>query len=334
MADLFHQAENDGPVYNAFRNFDATELAAYDYRHVATADGVVLTPANQGVAYGGPPTNVFQVTADGSDPAVGGNHREFFLQKSKSFEHSEIRSVIFGGGTWADAANRTQQGHVHRFQKLPNGRYRAFVAWHDAFVGNPLVINVGIWEGNGTTTDFNLFSTNNTLSISPAPQYPVTLASLTSNVVSMNVPYGVGNYHHFRDGDLVDVSLAVGSAASVDDVRLTLAFGILMTYPKTNANLTALATGGGYVIKQGPLANFPYVLASRLTSGDTLQAKMYRLGDPEPPWSLTDNNAVYTLAGRQQDHVVPRGPGLNGVMVGHVSGGEVVRFGRPMIRQI
>lgn len=334
MPDLFHELENENRAthYNQYQNFSASDLAEYDYRHIASNDSVTLTPASQGVAYGGPPTTVLQVTANGSDPTLNGNHREFFLRTNRNLENTEISSIFFGGTTWADIANRGQQGHVHRFQKLANGRFRAFVAWHDMVAGLPTTINVGIWEGDGTVAGLDVSNSSNAiLTQSPPASYPITLASLTTNVVSINVPYGVGNYHYFRDNDLVDTTLA-NSALNVNDVRLTLGFGILMTYPKANADVTAIASGGGFIVKQGPQADFPYVFRSRLM-GNMLQAKLYRLGDPEIPWSLTTNNAVYVAAGNVQDHKLPKGPGLSGVMVGHVSGGEQVRFGRPHIVQ-
>lgn len=334
MPDLFHTHELDGVQYNPYKNFTAADLALYDVRKFASNDSVTLTPANQGVAYGGPPTNVFQMTANGADPTLNGNHREFFMQTSTACENSEIASVFFGGGTWADVNNRTQQGHVHRYQQLANGRFRAYVAWHDMVAGLPTTINVGVWEGDGTVAGLNVGnSTNAILTQTPPASYGVAIGSITTNVASITVPYGVGNYHYFRDGDLVDTTFA-NTALSVNDVRLTLGFGTLMTYPKVNADVAATAAGSGIILKQGPLADFPYVFRSRLLPGDVLQAKLYRLGDPEIAWSLTDNNAVYTQSSNLQDHVHPRGVGLNGVMVGHVSGGEVVRFGRPFIRQI
>lgn len=335
MPDLFHDNEVDGVDYDVYRNFSAADLASFDVRQFATNDSVTLTPTATGVAMGGPPSALFRMTSNGADPTLNGNHREFFLRSDRNFENSEISSVFYGGGTWSDVNNRTQQGHVHRYQKLGNGRFRAYVAWHDMVAGLPTTINVGVWEGDGSVNGLTLFSTNAILVQSPIPVYAVTTGSITTNVASITVPYGVGNYHQFRDGDLVDVTMA-NSALNVNDVRLTLAFGTLMTYPKVNADVAATAAGAGIITKQGPQSDFPYVFKSRLLPGDILQAKLYRLGDPEIPWSLasTGNNAVYTLSSQLQDHVHPRGPGLSGVMVGHVSGGEYVQFGRPHIRQI
>jgi len=306
----------------------STAWDAYDTRMVATSStpAVTLTPSVEADPGSSSTFNLMKVTSSaGGDDA----HREWFLRSDKRFQYSEIRSVIYGHGTWASAANFTQQGHVHRAQRYGSGHMRAFVAWHDVIFGLPTITNVGLWEANGAST-LNLHFVNANLSISPVPERAVTHSSRTSNVVTIHVP----GRHRISVNDHLDTVLPGGDLGATN-VTVTGVAGPAITYADTGTDATN--GGGGSVRKHSAdnpyqlLSNFPYVFASRLLPNDTFQAKMYRVDDPEPPWSA---GVTYSTASFAPVDHHPTGPGFSGVLVGHMGNSESVRFGLPVIRQL
>jgi hypothetical protein len=279
----------------------------FPLRHVMSADGVTLTPSvveKRGV-----------VTSAGG----AGNHREVFLNPDFATRDSEIRSVIYGGGTWADSANRTQQGHVHRAQVLPDGTCRHYIAWHDMVTGIPTGINVGVWEGNGTT--FTLRFSNVVLGVTPRPPFMVISASRTANVVELVIPGGQSN--GIRVGDRVDVHLS-SAGLNANGATVTLVFGDVVRFNLPGPDVAAADGGIGFLTRSRPLENFPYWLASRL-EGRTISAKIWRIGEAEPPWSA---GATHSDAPGATSPTAPIDVGFPGVMVGHVEGGQSVEFGR------
>jgi hypothetical protein len=68
----------------------------------------------------------------------------------------------------------------------------------------------------------------------------------------------------------------------------------------------------------------PYWLASRL-EGRTISAKIWRIGEAEPPWSA---GATHNDPPGLATPTAPIDVGFPGVMVGHVEGGQSVEFGR------
>lgn len=291
----------------------ASELPYFDKRIVASADGVTQSAAIT--------NGRFVVTATGGTPATNGNHREFWLQTRHNYADSEMRSIFYSGGTWADSANRVQQGHVHRAQDLGGGNYRAFVAWHDIVTPLPSAINVGIWGGTGTTGTFVQRSTNTpNTAVSAKPSFAFVSSSRATNVVDISVP---GN-HGFVVGDQIDIQN--NANFNTTKATVTLVFGSLVRFTLAGADV---ASGGpGSVIRTGPTpSDFPYWLASRVRNMQ-IQAKVWRVGEAEPSW---DSAVTHTETVAGVNPTAPNGRGLNGFMVGHASGGETVGFGPPTI---
>lgn len=340
---LFQQYAQRGDVlgqYYPWTNAPASAWTPYDVRDVATVASGAATTLSVSIGTdgsGGPPATTMDVTA-----AAGGsdNHREFFMRSDKNYEFSQITSIIYGGGTWVDSNNRSQQGHVHRYQKLPNGRIRAFVAWHDVVIEDPSVLNVGIWEidGAGTGT-LNLHTVNNFLPLSAPPSIPVQICSRASNVLTI----WTAGRHWIRPGEFIN--LTVRDAANLTELPVTtVAFDNFIQ--ATHAGAPAADMGPGLLLKSpppgNPLSDFPYVLSSRLLPGDIFQAKIWRPWEAEPTWdgalTYATPNPIHPLTGAKPgpplDERWPRGRGLSGVFVGHIWDSRVVRFGLPEIREI
>jgi hypothetical protein len=287
--------------------FPATGWADFGTRKVMSADGVTLTPS---VANG----RGVVASAGGA-----GNHREVFVNPDFAVRDGEIRSVIYGGGTWANTAGRTQQGHVHRAQILPDGMCRAYVAWHDMVTGIPTGVNVGVWEGNGTI--FTLRFSNAVLGVTPVPPFMVTSASRTADVVELVIPGAQPN--GARVGDRVDVALS-STTLNTAGAIVTLVFGDVVRFSLPGPDVAATDGGIGFMTRSRPLGDFPYWLASRL-EGRTLSAKIWRIGEAEPPWS--DGVTHHDPPGAATP-TAPVDVGFPGVMVGHLEAGQTVEFGR------
>ena len=341
---LFKQYEDRGGILNQwypYANVPADAWTPYDKRHIATvASGAAVTlstsvgtdPSN------GPPPNTMDITA-----AAGGsdNHREFFMRSDKNYEYSQITSWVYGGGTWADADNRTQQGHVHRFQKQ-NGRMRAFVAWHDMFIGLPTAINIGIWEIADTGTGaMNLHYVNKLLSLNVQPPMPVQIAARDAGGI---VTAWVSGAHYLRAGEKVNMTLRDATNLT-DDAVTTVAFGNFVQVNTGGGADTDMGPGIIYKTPGSPLSAFPYVFSSRLLPGDIFQAKLWRPWEPEVPWSSTTACVTYAAEGPTDPATGaavgvaptdyrPRGKGLSGIYAGHLHNSEIVRFGLPDIREL
>lgn len=339
---LYRQFEDRGGILNQwypYSNPPASAWTPYDKRVVATQGSgaaVTLTTSLGTDPTNGPPVNTMDIAASagGSD-----NHREFFLRSDRNYEYSQITSWIYGGGTWADADNRTQQGHVHRYQRMDNGHIRAYVAWHDMFIGIPTALNLGIWELDGTGIgSFNLHSVNAILPLNAVPPVPVQICSRATNVITC----WVSGAHYFRVGD--KVNLTVRDATNITNATVTtVAFGNFIQIAHVGADDTDM--GSGIIYRSptsNPLASFPYTLSSRLLPGDIFQAKIWRPWEQEPPWSAAvtyatpnpTDPATGNPVGVPPNDRWPRGQGLCGIYAGHLHNSELVRFGLPDIREL
>jgi len=306
----------------------------YDMRWVATTDSDPVTVTNSTEVDAGSGIRVMKSTASASGT---GSHREWMLRSDKNYVQSEIRSVIFGHGTWADSDNMTQQGHVHRAQRHGSDRMRAFVAWHDAFVGLPSLINVGLWNARFNADDLKLHSKNAALTLSPVKRHPVTYSNRAGNVVTAHVP----SEHGLDVNSHIDIVLPTGDLGATN-VAVTGVNGSVITYTDNGADG---AGGGGYVQKHsstnpyGPLSTFPFIMASRLLGNNMLQAKIWRLGDAEPAWSAGVSYVAGELTGQEaltpfDPESVPSGPGVSGLLVAHLNDSEAVRYGNPQMREL
>src|SRR5690606_13719668 len=65
----------------------------------------------------------------------------------------EIMAVLRGPSTYVStpSVNRPQLGLLLRYQEI-DGHHVGYVAWYDAFAGNPRIVNMSAWRGNGSAT--------------------------------------------------------------------------------------------------------------------------------------------------------------------------------------
>lgn len=318
---IYDSVESAGGISNqgdVYAEAPSTAWDSYTQRWIATNDGVTLTTSVVSNPSGGPPASVMQITSAGG--VAHSEHREFILRPDQMYLHGEIRSIVYGG---TPTGGSTQQGHVHAWQRTSNGYTRAFVAWHDAIFGQTNLINLAVWESNGSTLNL-IYDIDNTpgthyIPIAPAPVLPVTQSSRNgSNVVTIIVP----GAHDIQVGEAITTNLPFGSLSGTS-VTVTAVTGPTITYTLNGA--AAADGGGGTVQKVGSnvLNNCPYVFASRVLPGGLLQAKLWRLGFPEVPWSVGQSATIRPEVSKLT------GPGMHGVLGAHMGAGQIVKYGLP-----
>lgn len=101
------------------------------------------------------------------------------------------------------------------------------------------------------------------------------------------------------------------------------------------ANSNTDKTAGGFWTPDYPWRVFPYWVASRCV-GNTLLAKQWPYGTPEPDWGDAQVSAAATItAGSPSSTVsVPTGVGLCGILMAHANGNDYAEYGDVEFRKL
>jgi hypothetical protein len=257
--------------------------------------------------------NKGRVTNSAGSPNFLTNARHWYADSTFSATDSEITTLQWGeAGAYGNTVGVYQQGNIHRVQNSA-GSTKGFIAWEDVTFGQPHIINVGLWQADGTTLILN--STNTNFTATGLLKYvQVTNSVRSSNVVTLTVPQG----HGIVAGDSLGVDLTDntfdGPAFVVTSVTPTT-----IVYSQTASGASG-ATGTCYSVNH----IFPYWVKTRLV-GNTLSVKVWSYGDAESDWG--DPARAFSWTWSSGTITPPSGAGLTGIYAGHIGNGRFVDFG-------
>lgn len=296
----------------------------FSERFVVTADGAQANTLSVAGRRG-------RVTASA---ATNGNFREWFLHEATAWADGEISGILYPPSNWdtGPPINRPQHGFVCRAQEVSPGTWRAFVVWLDmAFGTSGMLANT--WQADGVT-------------LTQGTQNPGDFTGPSLNLVrrQLHIRYArrinafdVAQYWAQADarspdmwglvnGDLVNIA-SMGDTSfnrtgvAADNVSTTTK---LFQVADTTANDNIDAIAGGTVdFVSLRKQMFPRHMAVML-EGDELHAKHWRPEEPEPDWG--DGTHVATLTPPSAP-ALPEGPGLWGVLAGHVHSSSWLEYG-------
>ncbi|HTE57267.1 MAG TPA: hypothetical protein VK694_00840 [Verrucomicrobiae bacterium] len=258
--------------------------------------------------------NKGRVSNTAGSPNFLSNVRHWYVDSTFPATDSEVTTLQWGeAGLYANGSGTYQQGNVHRVQNSA-GSTKGFIAWQDVTFGQPHIINVGLWQADGTT--LILHNTNSNFVATGLLKYvQVTNAVRASNVVTLTVLPG----HGIVAGDGLGVDLTNntfdGPGFAVTSVTATT-----IVYNQTALDASG-ATGTCYSVNH----IFPYWVKTRLV-GNTLYTKVWRYGDSESDWG--DPTRAYNWTYSAGTVTVPTGVGLTGIFAGHMGNGRFVDFGQ------
>jgi hypothetical protein len=292
-------------------------------RKIVNQDGAQAFALSVNGGYG-------RVTGTG---AGGGNQRELLVHECWSATDGEITAVFKGPSTYVPSPlNRPQMGVVLRQQEIA-GFHVAFVVWYDVFVGDPRILNISGWRGNGGATLNQAAGGQYTAEISRdlriiAAQRFEFLGSWINELTC--IP---SHLHGLAIGNSVTVdcddntfdatAVALGNA---DRERATLQYA----EPDTLSGVTNKVANGTVVLASAHERYWPYVVKARLV-GNTISVKAWRgRYDAEPG----DWQSVVTVATDADFPALPAGPGLFGVVAAHAHDGSFVQYGQLTFRKL
>lgn len=276
-----------------------------------TADGVTL---NRSVV-----DRKARVTNANSGATTTSNVRHWYVDTSFTATDSEVTTLMWGGtnSVYNSTTEIYQTGTVHRAQingAITNG----FIAWQDIFFGSPHIINVGLWEGTGSSMSLNATSF---VATGLQRVHQVTNAVRASNVVTLTIPQG----HGIQVGESLDATLTdstFNGGGVVTSVTPTT-----VVYNQAGQPDASGATGSLYSRSQ----MFPYWLKSRLV-GNTLYAKVWRYGAQESDWGDTTRAGSFTYSSGTPGPT--SGPGHCGFFAGHIGNTHYVDFGQTIFTKL
>src|SRR5690606_9562986 len=147
---------------------DTADLTAHEAARVVSAEPVHGVLEHRWSKSGWAPFTARVVNQDGSQSfetsvedgygrvtgtTTGGNQRVMYTHAGMVAEDGEIMAVLRGPSTYVStpSVNRPQLGLLLRCQEI-DGHHVGYVAWYDAFAGNPRIVNMSAWRGNGSAT--------------------------------------------------------------------------------------------------------------------------------------------------------------------------------------
>lgn len=262
--------------------------------------------------------------------AGSGNQREIYVHQDTRWSDAEVTAVLKGPSTYV-SGNRPQMGIVLRYQEISD-HHVAFVVWYDIFAGNPRVLNISGWRGNGGTTLNQAAGGSYTAEVSrdlrilaaQRFQFGDWLNELTCQ------PF---HLHGLAVGDTVTVDCddntfdaTAVSVAGVDREKGTLQY----VEDSTLSTVANKIANGPVTISNNHQRFFPYVLKARLV-GNTISVKAWRgRYDSEP----ADWQTVVTVATDADFPTLPSGLGYFGIVGAHAHDDSYAEYGDIHFRRL
>ena len=244
------------------------------------------------------------------------NMRHWYVDESFPATNSEVTTLFWGeDGKFGNTAGGFQPGNVHRAQNNA-GTVKGFIAWPDIVFGQPYVINIGLWEGTGssltlgsTNTNFTATGLINTL--------VVTNSSRTSMVVTLTVPAS----HGVVAGDSLNVDLTDNTFDTLG-VIVSSVTPTTITYTQTGTSQpdTSGATGTCYSTNY----IYPFWMTTRLID-NTLHVKVWRYNQGESDWA--DSTRAFSWTYSAGTVTPTTGDGACGILAGHIGNTRFLEFG-------
>lgn len=262
-----------------------------------------------------------------------GNQRELLVHQDTRWRDGEVTAVLKGPSTYVStpSTNRPQMGIVLRYQEI-DGFHVGYVVWYDIFAGNPRVLNISGWRGNGGAT----------LNQAAGAQYTAEIARDLRVYAVERIQFGSffnGYYcqpyhlHGLTAGDSVTVDVGddtydATAEAALNPDREKGSFQLAeATTQSTDAYKTAKGTA---ILVDNHKRFFPYVLKARLI-GNTVSVKAWRGQFEAEP---ADWQSVVTVATDADFPTLPTGLGRFGVVASHAHTSSYLEYGDIHFRRL
>jgi hypothetical protein len=266
----------------------------------------------------------------GASSSTSANQRELWVHQDTLWANGEVTAVLKGPSTYI-SGNRPQMGIVLRYQ-LIDGHHVAFVVWYDIFVGDPRVLNISGWRGNGGPT----------LNQAAGGQYTAEVTRDLRIVAALRFQFGSWineltcippHLHGLAINDSITVDCddntfdaTAASVSNADREKASLQY----TEDVTTSAVSNKVANGTVVLANNHQRYFPYVLKARLI-GNTISVKAWRgRYEPEP----ADWQTVVTVATDADFPALPSGPGRFGVVAAHAHSSSYLEYGDIHFRRI
>lgn len=202
------------------------------------------------------------------------NNRDLYtIPETGTWGIAHVKTEIVGGPQWNPTTGVLFQ-HGVGIRAQEDTRRRTAIAWHDIFVTNPHVINLGVWSGNPDGSGFLNRQVNLFGGFDLGQDYTVTAAERTSGVVTATItPTPI-------TGDRLDIEYP-GTVNDVISVRVTVLDDNTIQY---------LHAGTDGVIGDATSCTrkFPYYMELRM-AGSIAQVRCWDRSQDVPDWYSVTN---------------------------------------------
>jgi hypothetical protein len=265
-----------------------------------------------------------------------------YLRNGTNWRDGEVRSTIWGPLTPWNGTN-AQQGHLHRVRKINATTYEGIALWTSiVFGGDYSFLHVASVQFDGTTLNFNgaaggLFDALDSGWIHRGVR---VMGHRRFNFIDWINEYTIGQPHYARywlPGTHIAVTSLSDATFNEADIALntfdTNGSIITVKEPTTLSAVSYAVDGTGGIAPIGEDLQkkwCPFTMATRVIGGTagsvTVEAKRWRLGDPEPDWGEARVRRGPVLSGGSISSVA-LGPGLHGLWGAHFNGGSAGGWG-------
>jgi hypothetical protein len=262
--------------------------------------------------------------------AGSGNQRELLVHQDTRWRDGEVTAVLNGPSTYV-SGNRPQMGVVLRYQQI-GGFHVGFVVWYDIFVGDPRVLNISGWRGNGGAT----------LNQAAGGQYTAEVSRDLRVYAVERISFG-GFFNGYYCHPYHLHGLVAGNSVTIDVNDNTYdATGEATLNPDRDKGSLQLSetvtqsaeaykvTSGAVVLANAHQRYFPYVVKARLI-GNTISVKAWRGRYEAEP---ADWQAVVTVATDADFPTLPSGPGRFGLVASHAHTNSYLEYGDIHFRRL